>query len=158
MALVELLLSPLPAHVRTSRLVVVAAARRAGLEDGLVDEVRLAVGEACSRAVGLHARHAPDVPVRLTISDDPGGLTVTVTDAGPQAGPAPDDLTEGLFEGGSSSAAPEELVDPDVALAVLTGLVDAVEISPTQAGTTITMRWPLPPTAHGPGGTALSQA
>jgi hypothetical protein len=34
MALVELLLSPLPAHVRTARLVVVAAARRAGLDDG----------------------------------------------------------------------------------------------------------------------------
>ena len=157
MALVELLLSPLPAHVRTSRLVVVAAARRAGLEDGLVDEVRLAVGEACSRAVGLHARHAPDVPVRLTISDDPGGLTVTVTDTGPQAGPAPDDLTEGLFEGGQADA-PGELVDPDVALAVLTGLVDAVEIAPTSAGTTITMRWPLPATTHGPGGTAISQA
>lgn len=157
MALVELLLSPLPAHVRTSRLVVVAAARRAGLEDGLVDEVRLAVGEACSRAVGLHARHAPDVPVRLTISDDPSGLTVTVTDAGPQAGPAPGDLTEGLFEGGETETA-GELVDPDVALAVLTGLLDAVEISPTAAGTTITMRWPLPATAHGPGGTAASQA
>lgn len=156
MALVELLLSPLPAHVRTSRLVVVAAARRAGLEDGLVDEVRLAVGEACSRAVGLHARHAPDVPVRLTISDDPSGLTVTVTDAGPQAGPAPGDLTEGLFEG--DAGMPGELVDPDVALAVLTGLLDAVEISPTAAGTTITMRWPLPAPAHGPGGTAASQA
>jgi serine/threonine-protein kinase RsbW len=157
MALVELLLSPLSAHVRTSRLVVVAAARRAGLEDGLVDEVRLAVGEACSRAVGLHARHAPDVPVKLTISDDPGGLTVTVTDAGPQAGPAPDDLTEGLFADGEADT-PEELVDPDVALAVLTGLVDAVEIAPTSAGTTITMRWPLPAAAHGPGGTAISRA
>ena len=69
MALVELLLSPLPAHVRTARLVVVAAARRAGLDDGLVDELRLALGEACSRAVGLHARHAPDQPVRVTVDD-----------------------------------------------------------------------------------------
>ena len=58
MAHVELTLPALPAHVRTARLVGVAAARR-GLDDGLVDEVRLAVGEACSRAVGLHAKHAP---------------------------------------------------------------------------------------------------
>ena len=157
MALVELLLSPLPAHVRTARLVVVAAARRAGLDDGLVDELRLALGEACSRAVGLHARHAPDVPVKVTISDDPGGLTVTVTDAGPQAGPAPDDLTEGLFEGGEADA-PGELVDPDVALAVLTGLLDSVDVDPTPTGTTITMRWPLPANAHGPGATAASEA
>ena len=160
MALVELLLSPLPAHVRTARLVVVAAARRAGLDDGLVDELRLALGEACSRAVGLHARHARDVPVKVTISDDPGGLTVTVTDAGPEAGPAPDDLTEGLFEGGAdpASGSPEELVDPDVALAVLTGLLDSVDVEATPAGTTITMRWPLPADAHGPGATAASQA
>ena len=61
MALVELLLSPLPSHVRTARLVVLAAARRAGLEDGLVDEIRLAVSESTSRAVALNARHAAEV-------------------------------------------------------------------------------------------------
>ena len=154
MALVELLLSPLPAHVRTARLVVVAAARRAGLDDGLVDELRLALGEACSRAVGLHSRHAPGVPVKVTVDDRPGNLVVTVVDAGPAAGPAPDDLTEGLFEDDGS----EELADPDVALAVLTGLLDAVEILPTDAGTTITMQWPLPVGTAGPGATAVSSA
>ena len=157
MALVELLLSPLPAHVRTARLVVVAAARRAGIDDELVDEVRLALGEACSRAVGLHARHAPDTPVKVTISDDPGGLTVAVIDAGPAAGPAPDDLAEGMFESEDGDAA-GELVDPDVALAVLTGLLDSVEIVPSASGTTVTMRWPLPAGAHGPGATSVSQA
>lgn len=157
MALVELFLTPLPAHVRTARLVVVAAARRAGLDAALVDELRLALGEACSRAVGLHARHAPDVPVKITISDDPVGLTVTVTDSGPAAGPAPDDLAEGLFDGGATDHV-EELVDPDVALAVLTGLVDQVEIVPSSTGTTVTMRWPLPPGTHRPGATAASQA
>ena len=155
MALVELLLSPLPAHVRTARLVAVAAARRAGLDDERVDELRLAIGEACSRAVGLHLRHASGVPVRVTISDDPGGLVVTVTDAGPAAGPAPDDLAEGLLD--VDAEALDELVDPDVALAVLAGLVDAVEVLPTPTGTTVTMRWPLPVGAHGPGATAVSQ-
>ena len=154
MALVELLLSPLPAHVRTARLVVVAAARRAGLEDGLVDELRLALGEACSRAVGLHARHAPDVPVTVTVDDRPGTLVVTVTDAGPAAGPAPDDVAQGMFEDDGQ----DELVDPDVALAVLAGLLDAVEITPTETGTTITMHWPLPVGASGPGATAASNA
>ena len=158
MALVELLLSPLPAHVRTARLVVVAAARRAGLEDGLIDELRLALGEACSRAVGLHARHAPGTPVKVTISDDPGSLVVTVIDAGPAAGPTVDDVTEGLFESSEDGEQAEELVDPDVALAVLTGLLDSVDIAPTAAGTTVTMRWPLSLAHHGPGATAASQA
>lgn len=155
MALVELLLSPLPAHVRTARLVAVAAARRAGLDDELVDELRLALGEACSRAVGLHARHAPATPVRVTVRDDPGGLVVTVTDVGPAAGPVPDDLAEGMLDGGEAAG---EMVDPDVALAVVSGLVDLVEIEPGPGGTTVTMRWPLPATAHGPGATAASQA
>ena len=157
MALVELLLSPLPAHVRTARLVVVAAARRAGLDDELVDELRLALGEACSRAVLLHGRHAPEVPVKVTIDDRPGSLVVTVTDAGPAAGPAPDGLDEDLFEDGEPGDS-ADMVDPDVALAVLTGLLDSVEITPTASGTTVSMRWPLPPTAAGPGGTAISTA
>ena len=154
MAVVELLLSPLPSHVRTARLVVVAAARRAGLDDERVDELRLALGEACSRAVGLHARHAPERPVSVTIQDDPGRLTVTVTDAGPAAGPAPDDLAEGLLDvGGAAPGAPstDDLVDPDVALAVVTSLLDDVAVQAGPDGTAVTMRWPLPVRLRVPG-------
>jgi anti-sigma regulatory factor (Ser/Thr protein kinase) len=153
MALVELLIAPLPAHVRTARLVGVAAARRAGLDDELVDELRLAVGEACARAVGLHVLHGLDVPVQVTVNDEPTRLTVTVTDAGPAAGPASDDVTRGLFETGPED---EQVVDPDVALAVLAGLVDGVDISPGDDGTTVTMHWPLPLGAA-PGATAVSR-
>lgn len=154
MALVELLLSPLPSHVRTARLVAVAAARRAGLDDEQVDELRLAVGEACSRAVGLHARHAPDVLVRLTVTDDVTGLTLTVVDAGPGAGPVPDDPAESLLAENSDSF---DSAGPDVALAVLHGLVDDVTVA-TESGTTVvTMRWALPAGAVGPRTTVVAQ-
>ena len=175
MALVELLLSPLPSHVRTARLVAVAAARRAGLEDELVDELRLALGEACSRAVGLHARHASGTPVQVTVNDTPGGLVVQVRDQGPAAGPLTDDLTTGLLEDPSVDGAGPEgagdsagrafqdverlldtLVDPDVALAVVTGLVDDVDVEHGPGGTVVTMRWPLPPGASGPGSTSVA--
>ena len=136
MAVVELSLSPLPSHVRTARLVVVAAARRAGLDPALVDELRLALGEACSRAVSLHVAHAPDQPVVVAVSDDPGLLSVTVTDRGPAAGPAPDDLAEDLLSGDGGVA-------PDLSLAVVTGLVDDVKVEPGAEGTSVTMRWPL---------------
>ena len=141
MAVVELLLSPLPAHVRTARLVVVAAARRAGLDDERVDELRLALGEACSRAVSLHAVHAPGVPVVVAVQDDPGRLTVTVTDRGPAAGPVPDDVAGGMLDGDLNA----DDVDPDVALAVVTGLVDDVLVEPGPDGTSVRMRWPLAP-------------
>jgi anti-sigma regulatory factor (Ser/Thr protein kinase) len=132
---VELLLSPLPVHVRTARLVGVAAARRAGLADEHIDELRLAVGEACARAVALNAVHAPDVPVKILLRDDPSGLTVEVTDAGPETGPVEGDVEE-LFA--------QDEVDPRVALAVLAGLVDEMEITTTASGSTVSLRWPLP--------------
>ncbi len=156
MALVELLLSPLPAHVRTARLVAVAAARRAGLDDELVDELRLAVGEACSRAVGLHGRHAPVSPVRLTVTDDANGLTLSVTDVGPAAGPVLDDAGEVLLAGPDTGGL-DELADPDVALALLHGLVDELTVHSEPGGTVVTMRWPLPAGAVGARATIVAQ-
>src|SRR5436190_14127934 len=94
MPAVETRFTALPAHVRTARLIAAAVARRIGIDNGLLDEIRLAVGEACSRAVGLHQRRAPDRPVTLTISEEPERLTVTVADevGDPEAGAAPDPL------------------------------------------------------------------
>ena len=159
MAHVELNLPPLPAHVRTARLVVVAAARRAGLDDSLVDELRLALGEACSRAVGLHVKHAPTAQVRVTVADDATGLTVAVADEGPAAEPTSGDLARDMLDSATDDSV-DDVVDPDVALAVLKGLVDDIDIDITATGTTVTMRWPLPPRpvgAAGPGGTQVSQ-
>ena len=66
MPTVELLFSALPEHVRTARLVAAAVARRAGVDEAVLDEVRLAVGEACSRAVGLYRSSE----VRILVLDD----------------------------------------------------------------------------------------
>jgi serine/threonine-protein kinase RsbW len=83
MALVEVAFTPLPAHVRTARLVAVAVARRSGVADSLLDEVRLAVGEACSLAVEAHRQHCPAEPVKIELTDSPGRFEVVVTDSAP---------------------------------------------------------------------------
>ena len=83
MAVVEVSFSALPAHVRTARLIASAVGRRSGLMDGVLDEIRLAVGEACLRAVELNRRHAPDQPVILRLSDDGEDFTVVVVDRAP---------------------------------------------------------------------------
>jgi anti-sigma regulatory factor (Ser/Thr protein kinase) len=83
MATVEVTFTPLPVHVRTARLVAMAVARRCGVADSLLDEVRLAVGEACSRAVEAHQRHCPGQPIRVTLTDDGEQFQVVVTDAAP---------------------------------------------------------------------------
>ena len=77
---VEIEFTALPAHVRTARLVASAVARQCGVDEAVLDEVRLAVGEACSRAVELHAREAPDRPVMVIFADAPGRFTVAIRD------------------------------------------------------------------------------
>jgi serine/threonine-protein kinase RsbW len=94
MALVEIAFTPLPAHVRTARLVAVAVARRSGVADSLLDEVRLAVGEACSRAVEAHRQYCPAEPVKIALTDSGGRFEVVVTDAAPGEAAAPDGTRE----------------------------------------------------------------
>jgi serine/threonine-protein kinase RsbW len=74
-----------PAHVRTARLVAAAMARRSGVEEGLLDEVRLAVGEACARAVRRHERYGVHEPVTVEFGDR-GSFSVAVIDRAPPTG------------------------------------------------------------------------
>src|SRR3954454_17054528 len=94
MTTVTVRFSPLPAHVRTARLVAAAVARRSGVEEAVLDEVRLAVGEACSRAVDLHRRHCPTEPVTLALTDAGTSFRVEVIDVAP----ADDDPEASLVE------------------------------------------------------------
>ncbi|HUR50784.1 MAG TPA: ATP-binding protein [Mycobacteriales bacterium] len=134
MATLELQIPPLPVHVRTARLVGVAAGRRARLPDDLVDELRLALGEACSRAVALHAEHAPESPVSVLVDDSDGRLTVEVKDFGPPPGSFAVPVHELLRDSPG---------DPNVALAFLAGLVEDVEVTSDDEGTTVRLSWPL---------------
>jgi serine/threonine-protein kinase RsbW len=151
MATVEVSFTPLPAHVRTARLVATAVARRSGVEEALLDEVRLAVGEACSRAVEAHRRHCPAEPVRIALTDSAGRFEVSVTDTGD---PATATYGDGIIAAAGATAAdgsaapgpvPEPAplgAGPALGLAVIQGLADDVEISETEDGVTIRMSWP----------------
>ncbi|MBP2707252.1 ATP-binding protein [Microbispora sp. RL4-1S] len=136
MATVELTFTALPAHVRTARLVATAIARRTGVAEELLDEVRLAVGEACSRAVEAHRLHCPAEPVRIDLRDDGGRFEVTVTDSAPSEDVKPD-LTEP-----NGGAIPEMA---GLGIAVIAGLADEVEVSPGPKGMRIRMSWPASP-------------
>src|SRR6201999_4528648 len=83
MATVEVTFTPLPAHVRTARLVATAVARRSGVDETLRDEVRRAVGEACSRAVEAPRRHCPAEPVKIEMTDQGERFVVVVSDQAP---------------------------------------------------------------------------
>jgi serine/threonine-protein kinase RsbW len=149
MATVDVKFTALPAHVRTARLVALAVARRSGVAEELLEEVRLAVGEACSRAVGVHARHAPTAPISMQLSDDNNCFTVDVVDVGPTEVDADDTDFGSLDASALSSALGSDDVSDGVpagfGLAVIGGLVEQVTISSNQSGTgtRVTMAWPV---------------
>ena len=152
MATVEVTFTPLPAHVRTARLVATAVARRSGIDESLLDEVRLAVGEACSRAVEAHRKHCPGQPIRVTLSDDGERFEVVVTDAAPVDA---DGVPVVAAPPGGNGTAPGAALAPGaggddgvilqlpagVGLAVISGLADDVHISPADDGTSVAMSW-----------------
>jgi anti-sigma regulatory factor (Ser/Thr protein kinase) len=124
MPTVELAFSPAPEYVRTARLVGVAVARRAGVPDDLLDDVRLAIGEACGRAVARHRRHRLTTPIRVEMSDD-GPYTVRVIDAAGPAGPSPDTDEE------------------SIAATLLAALVKDLDVRTGPDGTVVRMAWPV---------------
>jgi anti-sigma regulatory factor (Ser/Thr protein kinase) len=143
MATVELRFSALPAHVRTARLVAASVARRSGVDEALLDEVRLAVGEACSRAVGLHRRSGVDAPVEMLLRDDADRFSVEVSDAVPAAEGGDPGEPPGMPDPASLIRAVEQdSLDSTLGLAVITGLVDDVEIRSGARGGVVRMSWP----------------
>ena len=170
---VELHISALPINVRTARLVAAALSRRMGLDAVLIDEVKLAVGEACSRAVAVHRSEGITEPIIVQFRDDYDVLEISVYDSGPAgallpaSGEAAIDGSDGgdaaaeeaanLLEAAASSAQEpaylERAVDvsslaPRLGLAMIAGLVDDMSVEDragpdAPGGTVVTMRWPI---------------
>jgi anti-sigma regulatory factor (Ser/Thr protein kinase) len=160
MPTVRLSFSPAPAHVRTARLVGVAVARRAGVAEELLEEIRLAIGEACSRAVALHRSNGVEDLVDVAL-DDGDRFTVRVVDHagnGSGLGEAADDpellfadqsddptvdLALSIRSGGDAIS--EEAVAARMGLALLAGLVDDLEVAIVAGGlgTEVSMSWPV---------------
>ncbi|MGW0967968.1 ATP-binding protein [Streptomyces sp. NPDC002516] len=138
MATVELRFSALPEHVRTARLVAAAVARRAGVDEAVLDEVRLAVGEACTRAVGLHQSGGISAPVHVTLIEEEKQFSIEVGDESPGSVPG------GAASGAASDTDAEE---DEMGLAVISGLVDDVEVIAGENGGLIRMSWPTTPPA-----------
>lgn len=120
-----------PALVRTVRLIAAAVARRASQDEEFVEEVRLAVGEACALMVGpevaareVGVQDAGPITVRLSLDER---LSVDVTATGDVA---VDDPDTGDVDG----------VEP---WALLRGLIDDFSIARGDSATTLSMSWPL---------------
>jgi Histidine kinase-like ATPase domain len=113
-----------PALVRTVRLVAAAVARRSDCKDSLVEEIRLAVGEACAVMIGFdEIRGGSDEQVRVVLSSA-GDFRVTVT---------------GRVEEDDSGFGDIGL-DP---WALLGGLSEDLSVEEQDGVTSLRMSWPL---------------
>jgi len=108
---------PAAEHVRTARLVAVAAARRAGLDEESVDDVRLAVGETVARAVVRCSAAGVAGDVDLVLRDEGDRFVVEVLD-------------------GSDPDLPD--TDDGIALALVRALVPEVDVDASH----VTLTWP----------------
>jgi anti-sigma regulatory factor (Ser/Thr protein kinase) len=134
---VTLTFTTLPEHVRTARLVAAAVARRHGLTEDVLDDIRLAVGEACARAVARAEAADRQGSVRVEILERPDRFVVVVRDA-VDAGPSARDVTADDSADATADAPSADQVSLTIVRAladeVATGAQDGTEDG-TRAGT-----------------------
>jgi anti-sigma regulatory factor (Ser/Thr protein kinase) len=109
-----------PEQARTARLVAGAAARRAGVDEEAIDDIRLAVAEAVARAV-TRAVGTRDGEVRLDLTDDADYFEISITD-----GQAIDLADE---EGG-------------LALSLISALAPRARVVASDPGQALVLTWP----------------
>ena len=113
-----------PALVRTVRLVAAAVARRADCPDTRIEEIRLAVGEACAVMIGQQETGAASderVDIRLHTDTE---FAVTVSGR----------------VGEDESGFAEIGLDP---FALLSGLAEELKVLEDDGITTLRLTWPL---------------
>jgi serine/threonine-protein kinase RsbW len=129
---VALEIPPHREHLALVRLVVgAAAALGPPITDRRIEDLKLAVTEACANAMDAQVRATSEASLRIAIDLDDDALVVTVTDHA------------GGFEPGAVDPLPS-VTDPQrlrhergLGLPLMRSLVDVVTFTPTDGGTAV---------------------
>ena len=73
---------PKSVYVGVVRLAVASLARSSGVDEARVEDLKIAVSEACSNAVLAHEAKESDSPVTISWTEEGGSLVVEVADRG----------------------------------------------------------------------------
>ena len=82
MPLVQLEIPPRSPYVGVVRLTMSALARSAGIDEEKVDDLKIAVSEACANSVISHEEAGSDAPVEITWDQDDDVIRIEVSDRG----------------------------------------------------------------------------
>ncbi|NUS73429.1 MAG: ATP-binding protein [Corynebacteriales bacterium] len=131
--------------MRTVRQVAVAVARVVGLSDEVIDEVRLAVGEASTRAVSAHIGRGVSDLVAVEFAADSADFVVFVRDEAESGSLVAEWDRQGTDTDTIESFAEDLARDAAaVELAVVARLVPDLQVSSTPSGgTQVRMSWPI---------------
>jgi anti-sigma regulatory factor (Ser/Thr protein kinase) len=142
-AIIRLAFPPEPRLLGTVRLVVGVAARKAGMDEEAIEDLKVAVSETCAVAVGdLHRARRLD-PIEVDLLETADRFGIEVRDRAPAAAP------------GGGRAVEAEVDDRELGLALVGALVDDLKTSTMEDGGNRTSFWlrrgadasaePLPP-------------
>lgn len=128
-----------PDFISTARLFAGAAARYYGCDEDAVQDVKIAVSEACTNAVKAHANALVATPVRVEVRPDGETVEFHIIDAG------------GGFERASNGDGepptdPNVLAESGIGLQIIQALFPDSHVGPNgQGGTTVRFSVPRAP-------------
>jgi serine/threonine-protein kinase RsbW len=124
-------LPPDPAYVSAARLFAATVARQAGVAEDLLDDIKMAVGEACARALATAANR----PLSVEVERSNGRVVFEVAQGRPSSA-IPTQLT--------STPTQQELA-VGLNLELITALFEDADIVPGRGGTAV-VRFSVPET------------
>ena len=117
MTQVEIEIPPRSVYVGVVRLALASLARSAGLSEESVDDLKIAVGEACANAVIVNQETASDARVRVHWSHEGAHVVIEVEGAGYP------------FESTESAGGDDHAARMGMSVALLESLVDSCEVT-----------------------------
>ena len=126
MASVEIQIPPRPEYVGVVRLALGSLARTSGMDEGSIDDLRIAISEACTNAVMAADEGGSGEPIAVVWNMEEAALAVEISGIGQD--PADSDVDT---QGFSTRAAMAE--------ALLKSLVDGYEVADEGGRVTLTM-------------------
>jgi serine/threonine-protein kinase RsbW len=125
---------PDPEQVRTARLFAAAAARHFDIDEDRVEDLKVAVSEACTNAIKSHAEAGLAEVIKITASPVAGGILVAIVDQGPGFDP------QDALEAAQDYTPPAGLVEGTLGLTLIRALFPSLEITRNaQRGMTISI-------------------
>ena len=120
---VAIQIPPRPEYVGVVRLALGSLARTAGLDEEAIDDLRIAISEACTNAVMANEEAGSSDHVGVTWEAQDSSVIVEISDRGREPGPEDDVDTQGFA------------TRTAMAEALLKSLVDDYQVTRTPEGT-----------------------